>query len=65
MLVTFAKQLTTKEEENTDLILLKLDGFAVDNVVGLYRTFKLEENETALYQAKKIIKNRDQFYSKF
>ena len=46
------------EEENSHVILLKLDkGFAVNNVVGLYRTFKIEENETALSQAKKQLKN--------
>ena len=37
------------EEENSHVILLRIDsGFAIDNIAGLYRPFKIEENETAL-----------------
>ena len=42
----------TLEEENSHVIVLKLNpSFSVDNIAGLYRTFKIEENETALLQA--------------
>ena len=44
----------TLEEENSHVILLKLNpSFSVDNIAGLYWTFKFEENETALSQATK------------
>ena len=37
----------------------------MDNIAGLYRTFKLEENETALSQAKKQLKNITDFIQNF
>ena len=37
------------EEENFHVFLLRIDsGFTIDNIAGLYRPFKIEENETAL-----------------
>ena len=48
------------------VILQKLSNvFAVDNVAGLYRTFKLEENETALSHTKKQLKNVMDFIQDF
>ena len=37
------------EEANSHVILGQ--SFAVDNIAGLYRTFKIENNETAISQA--------------
>ena len=47
--ISFKRQL---EEENSHVILLRIDsGFTIDNIAGLYRPFKIEENETALSKA--------------
>ncbi len=41
------------EEENSHVILLKFDkGFAVNNVVGLYRTFKIEKMKRLCHRLK-------------
>ncbi len=50
------------EEENSHGILLGIDnGFSIDNIAGLYRPFKVEENETALSQAKIQLRNITNF----
>ena len=37
------------EEENSHGILLRIDsGFSIDNIAGLNRPFKIEENETTI-----------------
>jgi hypothetical protein len=39
-------------KKNSHVILLRIDsGFTIDNIAGLYRPFKIEENETALSKA--------------
>ena len=46
------------KEKNSDVILLRIDsGFTIDNIAGLYRPFKIEENETALSKAKIQLRN--------
>jgi hypothetical protein len=50
------------KEENSNVILLRIDsGFSLDNIAGLYRPFKLAENETALSQAKIQLRNITNF----
>ena len=50
------------EEEHSHGILLRIDsGFTVDNIAGLYRPFKIEENETALSKAKNQLRNVTDF----
>jgi len=51
------------EEKNSHVILLRIDsGFTIDNIAGLYRPFKIEENETALSKAKIQLKNVTDFF---
>ena len=55
--ISFKRKL---EEENSHVILLRIDsGFTIDNynIAGLYRPFKIEENETALSKAKIQLRN--------
>ncbi len=50
------------EEENSHVILLRIDsGFAIDNIAGLYRPFKIAENETASSKAKIQLRNVTDF----
>jgi hypothetical protein len=50
------------EEENSHVILLRIDsGFTIDNIAGLYRPFKIEENKTALSKAKIQLRNVTDF----
>jgi hypothetical protein len=48
--------------ENFHVILLRIDiGFSIDNIAGLHRSFKLEEYEIALSQAKIQLRNITNF----
>jgi hypothetical protein len=50
-------------KKNSHVILLRIDsGFTIDNIAGLYRPFKIEENETALSKAKIQLKNVTDFF---
>ena len=50
------------EEENSHIILLRIDsGLTIDNIAGLYRPVKIEENETALSKAKIQLRNVTDF----
>ena len=56
----------TFEEKNSHLILLRMDsGFIIDTIAGLYCTFKIEENETALSKAKIQLRNITDFLQDF
>ncbi len=57
--ISFLRQF---KEENFHVILLGYDsGFTIDNIAGLYRPSKIEENETALSKAKIQLKNFTDF----
>ncbi len=50
------------EEENSHVILLRINSkFTIDNIAGLYRPFKIEENETALSKNKIQLRNVNDF----
>jgi hypothetical protein len=45
----------------TSVTVIIDSGFTIDNIAGLYRPFKIEENETALSKAKIQLRNVTDF----